>query len=345
MYKHIFRPIFFLFSPETIHGMVSGGLRFVCAIPGGKALMRAMFTYKNKELEREVFGIKFRNPIGLAAGFDKDARLYDAMGALGFGFVEVGTVTPKAQPGNTRPRSFRLRADNALINRMGFNNHGLENMAHNLRKRRRSGLVVGVNLGKNSTTPNDSAPKDYLESFRELYDLADYFSINISCPNVKDVTALQNHGSVMSILEPLFEERAGRDAYKPVLLKISPDLSGEEIDMMTDIMMQTPLDGIIATNTTTSREGLRSPQEMVEEIGNGGLSGGPLTSRSVEVVRRVHKRSGGTKPIIGVGGVMTPEDAQSMLDAGASLVQVYTGFIYNGPRFARRICKFLTKKK
>jgi dihydroorotate dehydrogenase len=341
MYKRIFRPLLFLFSPETIHGLVGGGLRFVCAVPGGRALLRAIFNYKDAGLEREVFGIKFRNPVGLAAGFDKDARLWDAMGALGFGFVEVGTVTPKAQPGNPRPRSFRLRADSALINRMGFNNHGAENMARHLRKKRRGGLVVGVNLGKNSTTPNDDAPADYLGSFEKLYDLADYFAINVSCPNVRDLTALQNRGSVMSILEPLFEYRKKQKNYRPILLKISPDLGDEQVDMMTDIMLQTPLDGMIATNTTTSREGLHTPRKTVEAIGNGGLSGGPLTARSVEVVRRVHLRSGGAKPIIGVGGVMAPEDARRMLDAGASLVQVYTGFIYNGPAFVRRICKFL----
>lgn len=344
MYKHFIRPILFLFSPETIHRIVGGGLRAVCAIPGGRALMRAIFGYRDPSLEREVLGIKFRNPVGLAAGFDKDAHLFREMGALGFGFVEVGTVTPKAQPGNPKPRSFRLRADSALINRMGFNNHGLENMVRNLQKRRRDGLVVGANLGKNSITPNDGAPADYLELFRGLYDLVDYFAINVSCPNVKDVTALQNRGSVMAILDPLFDHRGGQKNYKPILLKISPDLSDNEVDTMVDIMTESPLDGMIATNTTTSRAGLKSPHEMVKEIGNGGLSGAPLTERSVEVVRRIHERSGGKYPIIGVGGVMAPGDAQRMLDAGASLVQVYTGFIYGGPSFVKRICKFLSGK-
>lgn len=344
MYKRILRPILFRFSPESIHHFIAWMLRVICKVPGGRALLRCMFAYRRDDLEREVFGIRFPNPVGLAAGFDKNGDLYRAMTGVGFGFVEVGTVTPKGQSGNPKPRCFRLRKDQALVNRMGFNNEGLDNMIANLRRRKaKDGIVVGVNLGKNTVTPNDEAPADYLKLFRNLYGYADYFAINVSCPNVKDVTALQNRDSVMSILDPLFDFRRGQNEYRPILLKISPDLCDAEIDTMVDIMMETPLDGIIATNTTISREGLKSPQKLVERIGNGGLSGAPLTERSIEVVRRVHQRSGGCYPIIGVGGIMTPRDARRMLDAGASLVQCYTGFIYGGPIFVRKICKHLSR--
>lgn len=317
-------------------------LRIVCRIPGGRAILRAMFAYRDKSLEREVFGIKFPNPVGLAAGFDKNGNLTREMTALGFGFVEVGTVTPKPQPGNPKPRSFRLPKDRALVNRMGFNNGGLEKMVSNLRRRNKK-IIIGANLGKNTLTPNDEAPADYLKLFRSLYEYVNYFVINVSCPNVKSLTALQNRDSVMAILEPLFDFRRGQNDYRPILLKISPDLSDAEIDEMVGIMLETPLDGIVATNTTTSRAGLATPQKTVEKIGNGGLSGAPLTARALEVVERVHKKSEGRYPIIGVGGIMSPGDAQRMLDAGASLVQVYTGFIYNGPGFVKKICKSLRK--
>lgn len=342
MYKQVIRPILFRFAPESIHHFTAGMLRFACRVPGGRGMMRRMFGYRGGDLGREVFGIRFPNPVGLAAGFDKNGDMYREMAALGFGFVEVGTVTPKAQPGNPKPRSFRLPQDEALVNRMGFNNEGLDNMIANLRKRKaKDGIVIGVNLGKNTATPNEEAPADYLKLFRNLYEYADYFAVNVSCPNVRDVTALQNRDSVMSILDPLFEFRRGQDDYRPILLKISPDLPEGTIDTMVDIMIETPLDGIIATNTTTSREGLQTPAAIVENMGNGGLSGKPLTERSIEVVRRVHERSQGRYPIIGVGGVMSPADAKRMLDAGASLVQVYTGFIYNGPSFVKKICKYL----
>lgn len=344
MYKLLIRPILFRFAPESIHNFIARMLRTICKIPGGRAVLRAMFSYKDKLLEREVFGVRFPNPVGLAAGFDKNGDLTREMTALGFGFVEVGTVTPKPQPGNPQPRSFRLTKDEALINRMGFNNEGLENMVRNLRRRDEK-IIIGANLGKNSLTPNEDAPADYLKLFRSLYQYVNYFVINVSCPNVKSLTALQNHNSVMAILVPLFDFRRGQNDYRPILLKISPDLSDAEIDAMVDIMIETPLDGIVATNTTTSREGLATAPKTVEKIGNGGLSGAPLTARAVEVVERVYKRSEGRYPIIGVGGIMSPRDAQRMLDAGASLVQVYTGFIYNGPAFVRKICKYLKNNK
>ena len=340
MYTQIIRPLLFCLSPENVHKLTIAALRFAGYIPGSKWLMEKLFAVKHPALEREVFGVKFANPIGIAAGFDKNAEVYNELSALGYGFVEVGTVTPKGQPGNPRPRLFRLPKDRAIINRMGFNNHGMQNAIENLHNRRQ-GTIVGANIGKNSLTPIEDAPSDYLKLFRNLYQYVDYFVVNVSCPNVAKVTSLQNKQSVTEILEPLFEFRRGQSQYRPILLKISPDLDDVSVDDMTDVMIETPLDGIVATNTTTSRAGLSTDQKTIGAIGNGGLSGAPLTKRAVEVVRRVHDRCQGRYPIIGVGGMMTVEDAKAMLDAGASLVQVYSGMIYNGPSFARQICKQL----
>lgn len=303
-------------------------------------LLRAMFSYKHPSLEREVFGVKFPNPVGLAAGFDKNGDLYREMSAMGFGFVEVGTVTPKSQPGNPKPRIFRLKKDNALINRMGFPNKGLENMLKNLRKRNNN-VVIGVNLGKNSLTSNEEAPSDYLKLFRSLYEYADYFVVNVSCPNVKNITDLQNPDNLNAILEGLFEFRRGQNSYRPILLKISPDLSFEQIDSIIQILIDTPLDGLVAVNTTTSRSNLTTDSKTVKRIGNGGLSGAPITDRAISIISHIHKKTEGHYPIIGVGGIMSPKDAQRMLDAGASLIQIYSGFIYEGPAFAKKICKHI----
>lgn len=340
MYRGVIRPILFLFSPERIHGFAMWALRVAAWFPGGLWLMHRIFGFRSSSLEREVFGITFKNPIGLAAGFDKNGDGYKNLSSLGFGFIEVGTVTPLAQPGNPKPRLFRLKKDGALINRMGFNNKGVDNMVENIRNRQ-PGEVVGINLGKNTITPNEEAPADYLRMFRKLYEYADYFVINVSCPNVKDVQALQTHDNLMAILEGLFDFRRGQNEYRPLLLKISPDLSKEEIDTILNILESTALDGIVAINTTTSREGLVTAEDAVSKIGNGGLSGSPLTERAIEMIEYLHKETQGNYPIIGVGGVMTPQDAERMLNAGASLVQVYTGFIYEGPAFVKRICNYL----
>jgi dihydroorotate dehydrogenase len=302
-----------------------------------------MFTVSDSRLEREVLGMKFPNPVGMAAGFDKNATVYRELGMLGLGFVEIGTVTPLAQSGNPKPRLFRLPKDRALINRMGFNNNGMEAAADNLRSRAKK-PIVGINLGKNTLTPNESAPADYLKVFRRLYDFGDYFVVNVSCPNVAGLTGLQTGDFLLSILEPLLDFRHGQDEYKPILVKISPDLSREDIDGVIKIVTGTSLDGIVATNTTTSREGLHISRKKLENIGNGGLSGSPLTRRAIETVRYIHEKTEGRYPIIGTGGVMSVQDALDMLDAGADLVQVYTGLIYNGPAFAKKICKALLKK-
>ena len=342
MYK-FFRPLLFRLQPETIHHLTVRTLRILHFVPFARAILRAVYVRRSPVLEREVLGLKFPNPVGMAAGFDKDAEVYDMLGALGFGFVEIGTVTPKPQNGTPKPRCFRLPADQALINRMGFNNRGVQNAVRNLRHRK-PGLIVGGNIGKNTLTPNEQAPCDYLKAFRALYDYVDYFVVNISCPNVACLTALQSKASTVAILEPLKEFRQGQSDYRPILLKISPDLTFEQVDQMIEVVEECKIDGIVATNTTTSREGLKSDPTRVMEIGKGGLSGGPLTRRSCEMVRYIHEKTEGRLPIIGVGGVMSVGDAEAMLEAGASLVQVYSGLIYEGPGFMKRICKRLMEK-
>ncbi|MCD8185335.1 MAG: quinone-dependent dihydroorotate dehydrogenase [Rikenellaceae bacterium] len=342
MYKHIFRPIFFLLSPETIHHLIVFGLKVVRWIPGGTAVIRALFTVKHPSLEREVFGIKFSNPVGLAAGFDKNAEVYPELAAFGFGAIETGTVTPKGQPGNPKPRLFRLTRDHALINRMGFNNKGAEAMLKCLKKKKRK-AVIGVNLGKNTATPNEGAPAEYLSSFRKLYDYADYFVINVSCPNVKNLCGLQDKENLEKIIQGLTEFRRGQSLYRPILMKISPDLTESQIDDTIEVLRTSGIDGIVATNTTTRRENLTTAPQTVEALGNGGLSGAPLTRRAIEVVRYVHRKTEGNFPIIGVGGIMSVQEAAEMLEAGASLIQIYTGFIYNGSGFAKQICKRLIK--
>lgn len=343
MYKNFIRPLLFKLQPETIHHLIVGGMKFCRLIPFSKTIMRWTMAYRSKSLEREVLGLKFPNPIGLAAGFDKNAEVYDVLGAMGFGFVEIGTVTPVGQPGNPKPRSFRLEQDQALINRMGFNNNGALSAARNLRYRNPK-LIIGGNIGKNTATPNQDAPQDYLTVFRKLYDYVDYFVVNVSCPNVANLTCLQSKQSTIDILQPLKEFRKGQSDYRPILLKISPDLTTEQVDSMIEVVRECRIDGIVATNTTTSREGLLTPADRVAEIGNGGLSGAPITKRSLEMVRYIHSKTDGKLPIIGVGGVMTVRDAKAMLEAGASLVQVYSGYIYQGPMFVRDICKALAKK-
>ena len=342
MYKHFLRPILFLFSPETIHYLIVFGLKAGRWIPGFHAILRAVFTVRHPALERDIFGLKFTNPVGLAAGFDKNAEIYNEIAGFGFGAVETGTVTPKGQPGNPKPRLFRLPKDRALVNRMGFNNRGADAMLNRLRKKKRR-AVIGVNLGKNTATPNEQAPAEYLSSFRKLYDYADYFVVNVSCPNVKNLCGLQDKDHLREIISGLTEFRHGQAVYRPILMKISPDLTESQIDDTIDVLRSSGIDGIVATNTTTGREGLHTNPKEVGSVGNGGLSGGPLTNRAVEVVRYVHRKTEGRFPIIGVGGIMTVDDAVAMLDAGASLIQLYTGFIYNGPAFAKQICKRLIR--
>lgn len=338
MYKLLLKPIFFLFQPETIHHIVFRSIRVLMAIPGVAAATRAMYTVKDERLKRTVFGLTFDNPVGLAAGFDKDAKLFDELSYYGFGFIEIGTLTPKPQPGNEKPRMFRLPADEALINRMGFNNEGVEAAVQRLRKKK-TRVIIGGNIGKNKVTPNEDAVSDYEKCFEALFDHVDYFVVNVSSPNTPGLRALQDKEPLTALLSRMKQLNAEKPNPKPVLLKIAPDLTNEQLDDIIDIVKTTKIDGVIATNTTIDRSHLVTPKEVVEKIGMGGLSGKPLTKRSTEVIRYLSERSGKAFPIIGVGGIHSAEDAIEKLDAGASLVQIYTGFIYEGPELIKSINK------
>jgi len=340
MYQKIIRPILFLLSPEKIHSLVVALIKVGFGIPGIRWITKQITTVEHPSLHRNILGLEFKSPVGFAAGFDKNAEVYQDFDAFGFSFIEVGTVTPKPQKGNPKPRSFRLKADKALINRMGFNNKGVFYAQKKLQNRKRD-IIVGGNIGKNTLTPNDQAPDDYLFCFKELYDFVDYLVVNISCPNVVNLRHLQDGEHLGQILEELMNERNHREIYKPILLKISPDLTFEQLDETIAKAVEFGIDGFIATNTTTSRENLITGDEVISAIGNGGLSGAPLTTRSTDVIRYIYNKTTGKKPIIGVGGIMTPEDAIEKLNAGASLIQVYTGFIYSGPLFVKRINKAL----
>ena len=340
MYRKLIKPILFAMNIERAHSTVLFLLRMIGKIPGGRALLRAMYRTEHPSLEREVFGLRFPNPIGLAAGFDRNGEAFRELSALGFGFVEIGTVTPQPQAGNPRPRIFRLPADRAIINRSGLNNKGLYKAIAQLRHRH-DRLIIGGNIGKNTLTQPSQVAADYLKMFRNLYQYVDYFSINVCCDNCADGSVSHNKAPLMNILQPLFDFRRGQNQYRPILLKISPDLPDPLIDEVTDLMLSTPLDGIVAVNGTFSRKGLETDEETLDEIGSGRLSGAPLTQRAIEVVRRIHRRSHGAYPIIGVGGLMNARDVKAMLAAGASLVQLYTGYIYEGPSLVKEICRAL----
>lgn len=300
--------------------------------------MRGIYDYKHPKLERELFGLKFKNPVGLAAGFDKDARWYNQLANLGFGFIEIGTLTPKGQIGNPKPRLFRIPDDEGLINRMGFNNLGVEDSIQRL-KNRKTNIIIGGNIGKNTATSNDDALSDYIFNFNILHDYVDYFVVNVSCPNVKDLTKLQDTPFLLNLLGDLKHINTTKDKPKPILLKIAPDLNNSQLDEIIEIVAETRIDGVIAANTTTSRENLKTDKKRIEEIANGGLSGKPVNARSTEVIRYLSEKSNKAFPIIGVGGIHTPQDAIDKLEAGADLVQVYTGFIYEGPSLMKRINK------
>ncbi|NJN27656.1 MAG: quinone-dependent dihydroorotate dehydrogenase [Cyclobacteriaceae bacterium] len=340
MYKLFIRPVLFLFAPEQAHHITTTLLKMICSIPGGKLVFSLLFKPQYKSLEREVFGVKFPNPIGLAAGFDKEAAFIDEFASLGFGFIEIGTITPKGQPGNPRPRLFRLRADQALINRMGFNNEGVDH-AVSMLSRRKSKVIVGGNIGKNKTTPNEDAVCDYEKCFEALFDHVDYFAVNVSSPNTPNLRELQEKEPLKKLLQSLQDLNATKSHQKPILLKIAPDLSNEQLDDIIEIVEEVKLAGVIATNTTIARHGLLTDPAQVSALGNGGLSGKPVGDRSTAVIKYLKQNAKKPFPIIGVGGIDSPQDALEKLAAGASLIQLYTGFIYQGPSLIRRIGKYL----
>ncbi len=331
MYKSLIRPLLFKFDPEKVHHFTFSVLKGIQKIPFVSNIIRQKYVIEDPRLEREIFGLKFKNPVGLAAGFDKDARLYQELSNFGFGFIEIGTITPKPQEGNPKKRLFRLPEDSAIINRMGFNNGGVIDVVERLKKNKN--VLIGGNIGKNKVTPNEKAIYDYLICFDILYDVVDYFVVNVSSPNTPNLRELQDKEPLKNLLQTLQERNKTKPTLKPILLKIAPDLTDEQLLDIIDIVKSTKIAGIIATNTTISREGLKS--ENLKET--GGLSGKPLKNRSTEVIRFLSQKSGNAFPIIGVGGIHSAEDALEKLEAGASLVQLYTGFIYEGPKLIKEI--------
>ena len=338
MYQSLIRPILFKFDPEKVHHFTFNLIKFFHKIPGFGALLRSIYVINDKRLEREVFGIKFSSPVGLAAGFDKNAVLYNELANFGFGFIEIGTVTPKGQEGNPKKRLFRLTQDEGIINRMGFNNEGLEAAITQL-KSNKGKVVIGGNIGKNTSTNPKDYTKDYLECFNALHPYVDYFVLNVSCPNVSSHAKLNDKDYLEELIEAVKKTNYNFNIQKPILLKIAPDLNNGQLDEIIDLVFTTNLDGVIASNTSTSRDNLKTSQQHLQEIGNGGLSGKPLEDKSTRVINYLHTKSKAAFPIVGVGGIHTANDALNKLKAGATLVQVYTGFIYAGPSLVKKINK------
>ncbi|MFV0539804.1 MAG: quinone-dependent dihydroorotate dehydrogenase [Aestuariibaculum sp.] len=342
MYKLLLRPIFFCFDPEKIHHFTFSLIKFTCKIPGFKALFRSFYVVNDKRLEQQVFGLTFKNPVGLAAGFDKNAVLYNELANFGFGFIEIGTVTPKGQSGNPKKRLFRLKTDNGIINRMGFNNAGVEAAIVQLKKNKGQ-LIIGGNIGKNTATKPEDYTKDYLQCFNALHPYVDYFVLNVSCPNVGSHAKLNDRDYLEELIGATQAANKTFDEQKPILLKIAPDLNNIQLDEIIELVQTTNLDGVIASNTSVDRSGLKASEKTLETIGNGGLSGQPIKDKSTKTIQYLADKSNRTFPIIGVGGIHSATDAIEKIKAGATLVQVYTGFIYEGPGLVKKINKALLK--
>ncbi len=343
MYKHLLRPVLFRFNVETAHQITFSALTALRYIPFANSITRLIYKRDTPELEKEVLGMKFKNPVGLAGGLDKNAEHYNDMANFGFGFVEVGSLTPEPQDGNPKPRLFRVIKDRAIINRMGINNKGVRYAIENLR-RNRPEIIVAGNISKNSTSINEDAAKDYEKAFALLYDFVDMFVVNISCPNVVGLSELQDVSFLSDIVDRLLDLRLYYDEYRPILVKVSPDIPHQQLDEIIEYCMMSGVDGIVAGNTTRSRDGLTISQDKIDEIGNGGMSGAPVYRKNLELVRYIHGKTGGNLVIIGVGGIMSPEQAEEMLEAGASLIEIFSGFIYEGPGLVKGILKYLQKK-
>lgn len=342
MYKLFIRRFLFLFDPEKIHYFTFSLIRFLCKVPFFSAIFRAMYLIEDKRLERNLFGITFKNPVGLAAGFDKNAVLYNELANFGFGFIEIGTVTPIGQEGNPKKRLFRLKDDQGIINRMGFNNDGLETAIEQLKKNKGK-LVIGGNIGKNTQTSPQNYTNDYEECFKGLHPYVDYFVLNVSCPNVGSHEKLNDKEYLLELILAIQNLNLLEPTQKPILLKIAPDLNNNQLDEIIEIVAETKIDGIIASNTSTSRSGLKASKKQLQEIGNGGLSGLPIKEKSTRVIKYLKDTSNKAFPIIGVGGIHSAEDALEKIEAGADLVQIYTGFIYEGPGLIKQINKALLK--
>ena len=342
MYKAIIRPIFFLFDPEKIHYFTFSLIRMLSKIPGVPAIFRGMYQVNDKKLERNLFGITFKNPVGLAAGFDKNAVLYNELANFGFGFIEIGTVTPKGQEGNPKKRLFRLKDDQGIINRMGFNNEGLQAAIQKL-KGNEGKLIIGGNIGKNTQTLPENYTADYIECFNGLHPHVDYFVLNVSCPNVGSHAKLNDKDYLIELITACQKLNNTKEVQKPILLKIAPDLNDIQLDEIIDLVAETKIDGVIASNTSTTRANLKASEERLKEIGNGGVSGQPIKNQSTKVIRYLAENSNKSFPIIGVGGIHSAEDALEKIEAGADLVQIYTGFIYEGPSLIKKINKAILK--
>ncbi|MGY6650168.1 quinone-dependent dihydroorotate dehydrogenase [Wenyingzhuangia sp. IMCC45574] len=342
LYKSIIRPIFFQYDPEKVHYFVFDTVKALSKIPGVPALTRAFYKVNHPKLRRELFGINFENPVGLAAGFDKNAVLFNELADYGFGFIEIGTVTPKGQEGNPKKRLFRLKEDAGIINRMGFNNLGVTEIVKNLRNNKGK-VIIGGNIGKNTNIPTEQYTQDYCEVFEELHPHVDYFVLNVSCPNVSSHAKLEDKDYLLELVAAVQKINNTKKEQRPILLKIAPDLNHNQLDEIIELVAETKLDGVIASNTSVNREGLKATEEQLAAIGNGGLSGKPIKDRSTAVVKYLAEKSNKAFPIIGVGGIHSAEDALEKIKAGADLVQVYTGFIYEGPSLVKKINKAILK--
>jgi len=340
MYKLLLRPLFFAFDPEKIHHFTFSLIKFTSKIPGMTFLFRSMYLVEDAKLERKLFGLTFKNPVGLAAGFDKNAVLYNELANFGFGFIEIGTVTPKGQIGNPKKRLFRLKEDQGIINRMGFNNKGLQAAITQLKKNKGQ-LIIGGNIGKNTQTKPEDYTKDYLSCFNALHPYVDYFVLNVSCPNVGSHAKLNDKAYLLELINTVKQANTTFKIQRPILLKIAPDLNTGQLDEIIELVAETHLDGVIASNTSIDRTGLKSSNKKLAEIGNGGLSGQPIEEKSTQVIRYLANKSKRSFPIIGVGGIHSAADALAKIEAGADLVQIYTGFIYEGPSLVKKINKAL----